>query len=81
MWAIAAAGRVGIMMNVPRDRLQKVLDLLPALGTPTISNLADDQWIAVSSIVEENVVREILPPLVEAGATAIVEYPLNKIVG
>jgi len=79
--AIAAAGRVGIMMNVPRDQLQKVLDLLPALGTPTISNLADDQWIAVSSIVEENVVREILPPLVEAGATAIVEYPLNKIVG
>jgi len=79
--AIAAAGRVGIMMNVPRARLQKVLELLPALGTPTISNLADESWVSVSSIVPESVVREILPPLVEAGATAIVEFPLNKIVG
>jgi ATP phosphoribosyltransferase len=79
--AIAAAGRVGIMMNVPRARLQEVLELLPALGTPTISNLADESWVSVSSIIEENVVREILPPLVEAGATAIVEFPLNKIVG
>jgi ATP phosphoribosyltransferase len=79
--AIAAAGRVGVMMNVPRNRLEKVLELLPALGTPTISHLADENWVSVSSIVEESVVREILPPLVEAGATAIVEYPLNKIVG
>jgi ATP phosphoribosyltransferase len=79
--AIAAAGRVGILMNVPRARLEKVLELLPALGTPTISNLADESWVSVSSIIEESVVREILPPLVEAGATAIVEYPLNKIVG
>ena len=79
--AITAAGRVGIMMNVPRAQLEKVLALVPALGTPTISNLADESWVSVSSIVEENVVREILPPLVEAGATAIVEFPLNKIVG
>jgi ATP phosphoribosyltransferase len=79
--AIAAAGRVGLMMNVPRQRLDKVLEILPALGAPTISTLADERWVSVTSIVEERVVREILPPLVDAGATAIVEYPLNKIVG
>jgi ATP phosphoribosyltransferase len=79
--AIAAAGRVGLMMNVPRARLQEVLGILPALGTPTISNLADERSVSVTSIVLEATVREILPPLVQAGATAIVEYPLNKIVG
>ena len=78
--AIAAAGRVGLMMNVPREKLERVLDLLPALGTPTISQLADESWIALNTIVEERVVRELLPPLVEAGARGIVEYPLNKIV-
>ena len=78
--AIAAAGRVGLMMNVPRGSLEKVLDLLPALGTPTISHLADEEWVALNTVVEERVVRELLPPLVEAGARGIVEYPLNKIV-
>jgi len=79
--AIAAAGRVGLMMNVPREQLEPVLALLPALGTPTISHLADDAWVSVSTVVAEEVVREILPPLVEAGARGIVEFPLNKIVG
>ena len=78
--AIAAAGRVGLMMNVPRASLERVLDLLPALGTPTISHLADEEWVALNTVVEERVVRELLPPLVEAGARGIVEYPLNKIV-
>jgi ATP phosphoribosyltransferase len=78
--AIAAAGRVGLMMNVPRARLEHVLELLPALGTPTVSHLADEAWVALNTIVEEQVVRELLPPLVEAGARGIVEYPINKIV-
>jgi ATP phosphoribosyltransferase len=78
--AINAADRVGLMMNVPRERLQKVIELLPALATPTISALADDRWVAVNTIVEERLVRELLPRLSEVGAQGIVEYPLNKIV-
>jgi len=78
--AIAAAGRVGLMMNVPRAALDRVLDLLPSLGTPTVSQLADEDWVALNTIVEERIVRELLPPLVEAGVRGIVEYPLNKIV-
>ena len=79
--AIAAAGRVGLMMNVRRKDLDRVLRMLPALGTPTISALADDRWVALNTIVEEAVVRDLLPELVEAGVQGIVEYPLNKIVG
>ena len=78
--AINAADRVGLMMNVPRERLEKVIALLPALATPTISALADDRWVAVNTIVQERLVRELLPRLSEAGAQGIVEYPLNKIV-
>jgi ATP phosphoribosyltransferase len=78
--AINAASRVGLMMNAPRDRLEKVLSLLPSLTAPTISSLADDRWIAVNTIIEEQLVREIIPKLAEAGAKGIVEYPLNKIV-
>jgi ATP phosphoribosyltransferase len=78
--AINAADRVGLMMNVPRERLHKVIELLPALATPTISALADERWVAVNTIVEERLVRELLPRLSEAGAQGIVEYPLNKIV-
>jgi ATP phosphoribosyltransferase len=79
--AIAAAGRVGLMMNVPKTALPKVLALLPALGTPTISSLSDEKWIAVNTVVAETAVRELLPTLVEYGARGIVEYPLSKIVG
>jgi ATP phosphoribosyltransferase len=78
--AINAADRVGLMMNVPRERLQKVIELLPALATPTISALADERWVAVNTVVEERLVRELLPRLSEVGAQGIVEYPLNKIV-
>jgi ATP phosphoribosyltransferase len=78
--AIAAADRVGLMMNVPRDRLDKVLAVLPALATPTISQLADERWVALNTVVEESVVRELIPTLSENGAQGIVEYPLNKVV-
>jgi ATP phosphoribosyltransferase len=78
--AINAASRVGLMMNAPRNRLEKVLSLLPSLTAPTISSLADDRWIAINTVVEEQLVREVIPKLAEAGAKGIVEYPLNKIV-
>jgi ATP phosphoribosyltransferase len=80
MGAIRAADRVGLMLNVRRERLDKVLALLPALATPTISALADERWVAVNTVVEEHTVRELIPQLAEAGAQGIVEYPLSKIV-
>jgi ATP phosphoribosyltransferase len=78
--AINAASRVGLMMNVRRARLPAIVELLPALATPTISALADDKWVAVNTVVEERLVRDLIPRLSEAGAQGIVEYPLNKIV-
>ena len=78
--AMAAEGKVGLMMNVPRDRLAKVLSLLPALLKPTISTLSDEKWVDVNTIVDEALVRQILPRLKSAGACGIVEYPLNKII-
>jgi ATP phosphoribosyltransferase len=78
--AMAAEDKVGLMMNVPRDRLRQVLGLLPALQQPTISSLADEQWVDVNTIVDESVVRQIIPRLKAAGARGIVEYPLNKVI-
>ncbi len=78
--AIAAADRVGLMMDTPRANLEKVLALLPALVKPTIAPLADDTWVAVTTVIEERLVRELLPQLSEAGAKGIVEFPLNKII-
>lgn len=78
--AIAAATRVGLMLNVRREDLVNVLDVLPALKKPTISELSDSNWVAVNTIIEESVVRQILPRLKAARAEGIVEYPLNKIV-
>src|SRR5258707_1019697 len=78
--AIAAASKVGLLLNVHRDDLQAVLGVLPALKKPTISALMDPDWVAVNTIIEEAVVRQILPKLKAAKAQGIVEYPLNKIV-
>jgi ATP phosphoribosyltransferase len=78
--AIAAASKVGLLLNVHRDDLPGVLDVLPALKKPTISALSDPDWVAVNTIIEEAVVRQILPKLKAANAQGIVEYPLNKIV-
>lgn len=78
--AMAAEGRVGLMMNVPRDSLQKVLSLLPALQKPTISDLSDKSWVDVNTILEESIVRRIIPRLKAAGARGIVEYPLSKVI-
>jgi ATP phosphoribosyltransferase len=78
--AIEAQGRVGIMLNVKRSDLERVLGLLPALQRPTISSLSDQDWVAVNTIIEERTVRDLIPKLKAAGAQGIVEYPLNKIV-
>ncbi|PYT49645.1 MAG: ATP phosphoribosyltransferase [Acidobacteria bacterium] len=78
--AIAAASKVGLLLNVHRDDLAAVLGVLPALKKPTISALSDPEWVAINTIVEEAVVRQILPKLKAAKAQGIVEYPLNKIV-
>jgi len=78
--AMAAEGKVGLMMNVPRASLKTVIALLPALQKPTISNLSDEKWCDVNTILDETVVRRIIPRLKEAGARGIVEYPLNKVI-
>ena len=78
--AIADATRVGLMLNVKREDLASLLAVLPALKKPTISALSDSDWVAVNTIIEESVVRQILPRLKAAKAQGIVEYPLNKIV-
>jgi ATP phosphoribosyltransferase len=78
--AIAAYTKVGIMLNVRKAQLAAVLGVLPALKNPTVSTLSDPEWIAVNTIIDENVVRTIIPRLKAAGAQGIVEYPLNKIV-
>ena len=78
--AINALGKVGLMMNVHRDSLRQVIEVLPALRRPTISNLSEEDWLAVNTILDESTVRDILPRLKKAGAQGIVEYPLNKIV-
>ena len=78
--AIAAQGRVGLMLNVRRADLGDVLALLPALQRPTISALSDEDWVAVNTIIEERTVRDLIPRLKIARAQGIVEYPLNKIV-
>jgi ATP phosphoribosyltransferase len=78
--AIDASNKVGLMLNVRREHLDAVLAVLPALKNPTISTLSDPDWVAVNTIIEEAVVRQILPKLKAAKAQGIVEYPLNKIV-
>jgi ATP phosphoribosyltransferase len=78
--AIAAYSKVGIMLNVRREHLDAVLQALPALKNPTISTLSDAGWVAINTIVDEDVVRHLIPKLKAAQAQGIVEYPLNKIV-
>ncbi len=78
--AIAAQGQVGLMLNVQKSNLASVLSVLPALNSPTISELSDPSWVAVNTILEETVVRDVIPKLKAANATGIVEYPLSKVV-
>ena len=78
--ALAAESRVGLKMNLEKKNLSKILSLLPSLKSPTIASLSDEGWIAVETIIEEKIVRKLIPQLKQAGAFGIVEYSLNKIV-
>jgi ATP phosphoribosyltransferase len=78
--ALLARGKVGLKMNLPKDRLAEMIAVLPSLRRPTISHLTDENWIAVETVIDETVVRDIIPALKQLGAEGIIEYPLNKIV-
>jgi ATP phosphoribosyltransferase len=78
--ALLAEEKVGLKMNVPRAKLEKVLKILPSLQTPTVSSLSDEDWLALEVIMDEKTVRDIIPDLKRAGAQGIVEYPLNKVI-
>lgn len=78
--ALDARQRVGLKLNVPKDKLEMILAMLPAEKSPTVSQLAESQWVAVEIIVEERVERELVPKLHKAGATGIISYPLNKVI-
>jgi len=78
--AIAAEEKVGLKMNVRKQDLKKVISRLPALKKPTISGLSDDGWFAIETIIDERIVRQIIPELKRAGAQGIIEYPLNKVI-
>lgn len=78
--AYAARDKVGLKMNLPEGRLSELLKTLPALRNPTVAHLATPEWVAVETIIDESIVREIIPQLKALGAEGIIEYPLNKVV-
>lgn len=78
--ALEAEAKVGLKMNIREKNLAKLLQTLPALRNPTISALSQKGWVAVETIIDEHVVREMIPRLKAAGAEGIIEYPLNKVV-
>jgi ATP phosphoribosyltransferase len=77
---LEAEGKVGLMLNVKKENLESILKILPALQKPTISALSDAEWVDINTIIEERIVRDIIPELKKRGASGIVEYPLNKII-
>jgi len=78
--AIDAQNQVGLMLNVKKADLDAVFAVLPALNSPTVSQLHDPAWAALNTIVESSIVRDVIPKLKAAGGTGIVEYPLSKVV-
>lgn len=78
--ALNAETKVGLKMNVPNNKLKDILSILPALQKPTVAKLSDESWVDVDTIVDEKTVRDLVPKLKRAGASGIVEYPLNKVI-
>ena len=78
--AIEAEGKVGLKMNVERRRLEAVLKVLPALTSPTVSHLTDERFLALETVIQESLAKRLIPELKRAGATGIIEYPLNKVI-
>lgn len=77
---LEAEGKVGLMLNVKKNNLENILRILPAIKNPTVSPLSDPEWVALNTIIDEKIVRHIVPELKKNGASGIVEYPLNKII-
>lgn len=77
--ALQAGTQVGIKMNAPKDRLDEIVRMLPSITAPTVSNLYGKDWLSVESVIAEDVVRDLIPRLLKAGAVGIIEYPLNKV--
>lgn len=78
--ALTAEAKVALKMNVPKENLDKIVAMLPSLTAPTVSPLYQSDWFAVESVIDEDVVRELIPDLIKGGAVGIIEYPLNKII-
>ena len=78
--AMAANGKVGLILNAPKDKLDEIVKIFPSGKKPTVSELSDPKWVAINVILEEKLVRDFVPDLKKAGAEDIVEYPLNKII-
>jgi len=78
--ALQAEKMVGLKMNVPKKRLEQVVEILPSLNAPTVSPLYQSDWFAVETVVSSHVVRDLIPELLKNGAEGIVEYPLNKVI-
>jgi len=78
--ALIAEGKVGLKMNLKKENLKKILKILPAMKRPTISPLADEKWVAIETIVDKKIVKDLIPELKKNGAEGVVEYPLNKVI-
>jgi ATP phosphoribosyltransferase len=78
--ALNAENMVGLKMNIPKNKLEAVIKILPSITAPTISALHDPDWVSAETVIKESIVREIIPQLISSGADGIIEYPLNKIV-
>jgi len=78
--AIEAEGKVGLKLNVETKNLDKILKILPAITSPTVSQLSDKNWVALETIIDETIVKKIIPALKKVGAAGIIEYPLNKVI-
>jgi ATP phosphoribosyltransferase len=78
--AMQAETKVGLKMNVPTEKLDDIIAMIPSITAPTVSSLYKTEWFAVESVIAESVVRELIPKLLRAGAVGIIEYPLNKVI-
>ena len=78
--AMQAEAKVGLKMNVPKEKVGAVIEMLPSITAPTVSQLYGTEWVAVESVIAEKVVRELIPRLIKTGAVGIIEYPLNKVI-
>lgn len=78
--ALNADKLIGLKMNVPKDKMESVVKILPSLTSPTVAQLYKSDWLSVETVIDESIAREVIPRLIEAGADGIIEYPLNKVV-